>query len=827
MIRMEVACFLVIAFMAIMYFSSRRDKTRIHKTFAAVMIITMLHLVFDGLTIYTVNNLETVPGWFNEVSHRLFYGTMIVFFYLIYRYIILLVEDEVKYSLNISSFSTVMLFFILVCTIVLPIKYIQTDQGNYSFGPAVYTLYFGNAIYIVLTIVTLIRYWKQIHPKKRNGISVALAILILVSLYQAVHPLALISGMGIMLIILSFYLSMENPDILLVEQIREEKRKADEANAAKSVFLSHMSHEIRTPMNAIVGMTEILLRTELTGEQREYLNYIRSSGNALVLIINDILDISKIEAGKMELVEDEYEIRPMLSDISMIIKNRIGDKPVELLQEIDENLPERLWGDGLRIRQIIINLLNNAVKFTDEGHVKLTIRVEKKEEEEASLFFSVSDTGQGIKQEDLGRLFEAFEQVDARKNKGKEGTGLGLSISSQLVAMMGGKLEVRSEYGVGSEFFFTISQKIVLKDAAIQEENESKELDFIAPDARILVVDDNAMNLKVAAGLLAPMRMQMEFAGSGKEALSMIAKKRYHLIFMDHMMPVMDGVETTKCIRQMEDEYCQNVPIVALTANAMKEAKLLFDEAGMNGFLTKPIDMRQMCRILRRWLPNELILSTDCADSAEGKPAEENSQQCEIVIEGIHTEQGIQYSGSKELFMSLLGDFYRLIDSKALKIEQYAADNMILDYTTEVHALKSTARMLGATELSEQFEHLEELGNAGDYEKIEKETPDVLSYFRSFKERLKPYAQSDKTTQHDASVEEVIMYLEGIREAIDGFDLDAADEAMKKLEECRLPQECQPLMENLKIMVTDVAMEDIMRITGEMIRTLSNRQENQ
>ncbi len=827
MIRMEVACFLVIAFMAILYFSSKRDKTRIHKIFSAVMILSMLHLVFDGITIYTVNHLETVPRWFNDGIHRLFYGTMLVFFYLIYRYVILLVEGEVKHSLNISPFSTVMLYFVLICTAVLPIDYVQTEQGNYSFGPAVYTLYFCNAIYILLTIVTLIRYWKQIHPKKKNGISVALAILVLVSLYQSMRPLALISGMGIMLIILSFYLSMENPDILLVEQIREEKRKADEANAAKSVFLSHMSHEIRTPMNAIVGMTEILLRTELTSEQREYLNYIRSSGNALVMIINDILDISKIEAGKMELVEDEYEIRPMLNDISMIIKNRIGDKPVELLQEIDENLPVKLWGDGLRIRQIIINLLNNAVKFTDEGHVKLTIRVEKKEEEKASLFFSVSDTGQGIKEEDLERLFEAFEQVDVRKNKGKEGTGLGLSISSQLVAMMGGKLEVQSKYGTGSEFFFTISQKIVSKDAVTQEENESKELDFIAPDARILVVDDNAMNLKVAAGLLAPMRMQIEFASSGKEALSMIVKKRYHLIFMDHMMPVMDGVETTKCIRQMGDEYCQNVPIVALTANAMKEAKLLFDEAGMNGYLTKPIDMRHMCRILRRWLPKELILSTECVDSAERKPAEENDQQREIVIEGIDTEQGIRYSGSKELFISLLGDFYRLIDLKAFKIEQCVADNMIKDYTIEVHALKSTARMLGAMELSEQFKHLEELGHAGDYEKIQMETPDVLSCFRSFKERLKPYAESDKTTQRDASTEEVIMYLEGIREAIDGFDLDAADEAMKKLEECRLPQECQTLMENLKIMVSDVAMEDIMGITSEMIQMLKNGQENQ
>ena len=430
------------------------------------------------------------------------------------------------------------------------------------------------------------------------------------TIFQFLYHLSLISGMGIMLINLSFYLTLENPDILLLNQVKEEKRKAEEANAAKSIFLSHMSHEIRTPMNAIVGMTDILLRTDVTDQQREYLESIKSSGHALVALINDILDLSKIEAGKMELVDDVYSFRRMIRDVRAIITNRIGEKPVELVMDIDDSIPHHLYGDGLRIRQIIINLMNNAVKFTESGHVKLSVKEisHLPEEEAIELSFSVEDTGQGIKKEDLKKLFGAFAQVDIQKNKGKEGTGLGLAISSQLVSMMGGKLEVKSEYGVGSTFFFTIRQKLVTQKAGEEEPSEEKMIDsFTAPQAKILIVDDNAINRMVAGGLLTPFQMQIDMAESGKQALSMVQEKHYDLVFMDHIMPEMDGIETTKNIRALEGEYYKNLPIIALTADAMTESQKLFAEASMNGFVAKPIDMVQMVRVLLQWLPKELI----------------------------------------------------------------------------------------------------------------------------------------------------------------------------------------------------------------------------
>ena len=603
-------------------------------------------------------------------------------------------------------------------------------------------------------------------------------------------------------------------DLLATER---KEQQAISAKESEERFLANMSHEIRTPMNAIVGMTEILLRGDLTKEQKEYLNNIKNSGNALVSIINDILDISKIEAGKMELVEEVYAFRQMLDDIEKIVRNRIGDKPVELLCDVDESVPDMLYGDGLRIRQIIINLANNAVKFTEEGQISIKIKSQLSEDDKVAVFVSVADTGQGIRQEDLNKLFGAFQQVDVVKNKGKEGTGLGLSISSHFVKMMGGQLEVKSEYGKGSEFFFTIYQKNVSEDMVCELQEEENLMNFIAPNARILLVDDNEMNRKVAVDLLEPLRLQIDTATNGKKALSMIQEKEYDLVFMDHMMPIMDGVEATRRLREMDGEYFQKLPVIALTANAMKEAEKLFLEAGMNGFVPKPIQMKQICRVIREWLRQDLIENSvgkemPVIDNTENEMLEENLQ-----IDGIDVLEGIKNSGGKKFLIEYLGDFCDLIDTKVQNIQEYLAEDRIRDFTIEVHALKNSSRLIGAMALSEQFHALEELGNANDKEKIMVETPKVLDNYKKYKEWLAPYAAMKEREKKEVPKEEVIMYLQGIKEAIEAFDLDTADAAMEKLESCRLPDNCIPMMKALRPLFADVAMEEIISTTERLI----------
>jgi len=382
--------------------------------------------------------------------------------------------------------------------------------------------------------------------------------------------------------------------------------EASKASEAKAKFLAKMSHEIRTPMNAIAGMAELALREDKPDIARKHIITIKRAGAHLLSIINDILDFSKIENKKLEIIPSDYSFSSMINDVLNIIKIRVADSGLRFDINIDSDIPDYLFGDEKRIRQVLLNILDNAVKYTEKGFISFSVSGEIKEDT-VLLTIEVEDSGIGIKPENLKKLFGEFVQVDIEYKKGLDYTGFGLSIVKNLIKMMSGDISVKSEYGKGSKFTIKLPQKISSCESFDSIKDDDITIGFNAPNARVLVVDDNDVNLEVAKGLMQPYKMQVDLCTSGAEAIEKVKTNGYDLVFMDHMMPEMGGVEATKIIREMakENPHYANLPIIALTANAVSGVKEMFLENGFNDFLSKPIDIVELNSILEKWLPRE------------------------------------------------------------------------------------------------------------------------------------------------------------------------------------------------------------------------------
>lgn len=842
MYKGQIICIIIIGFIGVFHFLAVQKGTKQSnpsRWFSRLVCMSFFQIIFDIWSVYTVNHLETVSPILNRVVHIFYMGFMQMLFYLAYKYLEAVIEEEIGDRLVKQRYADIPITLANLGVIFLPLEYIETPLTNYSFGPAAYTLYIGVFTYIILIVRNLIKYWKVIPVKKRTAMIIVIFSEVVVAVYQALIPTALITCLAIALLNLGIYLTTENPDAVLVELLEKETKRADVANQAKTDFLAKMSHEIRTPINAVLGMNEVILRETRENNIREYAKDVEGAANSLLSIINDILDITKIEAGKITIIPVEYDFSSIVHDVTNMISFKARAKSLDFNVCIDENIPNRLLGDDIRIRQILVNILNNGVKYTHEGSVTLDISLLPCEESETALIsFAVKDTGIGIKEEDIPKLYVPFERIEEKRNRSIEGTGLGMNITMQLLSLMGSSLKVESVYGQGSVFSFVLKQKIVDKvpignlEKRIQEraKDSTYTKNFMAPEAAILVVDDNATNLKVMANLLKVTKMRVDLADGGYTCLEMVRKQHYDLIFLDHMMPDLDGIETLNQMKQLSDSMCKETPVIALTANAITGAKEMYLANGFDAFLAKPIVPEKLERMIIEMLPKELLVfdieGQDLLENEiEKKETAEVTEDVLPAVEGIDWNYGMLHLRDLGLLKDTVIDFYRTIDSEADCLETYFkevsdSESALKQYRVKVHAMKSSAALLGAASLSGVAKLLEYAARDGMLDVIQSVTPVFLADWRSYKEKLKCcMPEEEKQDIEDISV--VFDLLEQLRAAMEDMDIDASDAAIEEVRQYAFAEEVQKLVDELSTAVVNLDSEG----AGELIDKIRKKME--
>lgn len=891
-----------LVFMFIFYFSLKaqysKEATKVYY-YANTILVYMFATFMDIVSAITISYASILPTWVNMLSNTLFVLSVLICYYCFLRYVRkYIVQEHSVWEKRISNAVCVAYGALLLINYFTHWVFYFDDKDTYVHGPLYLMIYIVPLGFLLLIGVLLVIYSEKFDRRQQVCVAMFTVTGVIGSLLQLLffpNVLLAMFSPGLALLILLFLIVTPDykktaatvEELIRTKEIAEQAQMdAEAATKAKSDFLANMSHEIRTPLNAICGMSELLNDMELSPKALEYAENIQVAANNLLDIVNDILDFSKIDAGKVDLIEDEYEIKNLIHVVEPMIRAHLANKDVVFVIDVDRNVPRKLCGDMGRIKQILLNLLGNAVKFTNFGKISLSISSKMDDETgDLILVLEVADTGIGIKEEDQENLFSEFTQVDTRKNRRLQGTGLGLAISSHLAQLMGGEITLVSQYGSGTTFTVTIRQKVVefqpcarlenanryrvflyeknafhqasilkmlrafqvtyrpvynIRDLSALEIDKSgqnyffydykaahsnveeklphfKKWDIIPvalldakdmwdsnidpyiqklrkplhaisfaellngeelqavkegqekqhkvyPGKKALIVDDNAINLKVIQGFLEGYQIDVIKASSGYEAVDyMKSGEVFDIIFMDHMMPIMDGVETVQKIRKLDVPYSRQVPIVALTANAISGVKEMFIEAGMNDFLAKPIDLQLLEEILERWLPGgrkEVAKETEgdsvvvsLQDGTYEVP-HEAPKQSTSTIPGMDYEAALAYfGGNQDILVGVLEVFCQESHERIKELERVLHQKDYDTYIIEAHGLKSAAKSIMADELSEHAKEHEFAGKDGRFEWIDEHGEELIEEYRTFLENLEKHMRGE--TNEVEEVEEI------------------------------------------------------------------------
>ena len=836
MLSLSSICAIIAFFIVMTGMNTRKKKALFLMEVGAAILLMSARLtwIYNGQT-------TKLAFWMSKINNFLDFFAVIIVLFAFNLYLKEMFVEAEGLTTNLKRFkiNDILMALDSICIIISPFTglYYYLDENNtYHRGPAIGVCFAMPLIVLIIQISLIVQFYKRLSKSMRLSVLLFVFTPFPATIAQFIFYGLETTNITIVAMAVLLYIF----DLADINKTAVMSLRAIAANEAKSAFLSNMSHEIRTPINAVLGMNEMILRESDDPAILSYSENIKTAGSTLLGIINDILDFSKIEAGKIEIIPVDYDLSSLIHDLVNMIYTRTDAKGLELKLDIDRTIPKLLNGDEIRIKQVITNILTNAVKYTEKGSVTFQLKWEKSmtvDKDKVMLKVAVIDTGIGIKEEDMEKLFSKFDRIEEKRNRKIEGTGLGMSITKSLLEMMGAELKVESEYGKGSTFYFLLEQKVVAWDELGDYEQSHREQlknrgkykeKLKAPDARILVVDDNSLNLAVFKSLVKQTLIQTDTAESGDEGLELAARIKYDMIFLDHMMPGKDGIETLKELKAHSGNPNINVPVICLTANAISGAREQYISAGFVDYLTKPVDPDHLEDMLIKYLPDEKI-KKDTGDEERGEHKEVPVIANEGNLPGLPDEfkplakqdkidvsEGIRNNGSPEAYMMILKMLYDSFDDKLNEINGFYEDENIDDYTIKVHALKSSLRVVGAAAIGEEAQSLENAGKKDDIAFIKEHHEGFVNNVRSLKEILtgvfEPVDESDKAGAQIPEEKPVVMKREAdqylmdmvfaeLKTAAENCDEETIQGIIGEMEDYSIPKAYATMWDELMIAV--------------------------